>query len=62
MGGNTIVDRIRPRRHRDLTFRVRPGDYVIFVQFVTRVNERDIPVGTRLTKRSNFKVVADYRR
>ena len=62
MGGNTIVDKIRPCRHGDLTFRVRPGDYVIFVQFSTRANERDIPVGTTLTKRADFRVVADYRR
>lgn len=62
MGGNTIVDKIRPRRHGDLTFRVRPGDYVIFLQFITRANESDIPVGTTLTKRSDFKVVVDFRR
>lgn len=62
MGGNTIVDKIRPRRHGELTFRVRRGDYVIFVQFVTRANERDIAVDSTLTKRAGFRVVADYRR
>ena len=62
MGGNTIVDKAPSRRHGDLTFRVRPGDYAIFVQFQTRANERNIPVGTTRTKRSSFSVVADYRR
>ncbi|KAA1425918.1 hypothetical protein [Nocardioides antri] len=60
--GNPIVDRIRPRPHGDLTFRVRPGDYTMFVQFQTRANETDIPVGTTLTKRAHFRVVADFRR
>ncbi len=62
MGGGTVVDRIRPPRHGDLTFRVRPGDYVIFVQFQTRASERNVPVGAERTKRAHFKVVADYRR
>lgn len=61
-GGVTVVDRIRPSRHGDLRFSVRPGDYTLFVQFVTRANERDIPVGTTLTKRTTFRVFADYRR
>lgn len=61
-GGNVIVDRIRPSRTGDLTFRVRPGDYTVFVQFVTRVNEVDIPTGTTLTKRAGYRVALDYRR
>ncbi|MDZ5621937.1 hypothetical protein [Nocardioides bizhenqiangii] len=60
--GNPVVDRIRPNAHGDLTFNVRRGKYLIFVQFVTRANERDIPVGQTLTKRAHFRVVADYRR
>lgn len=60
--GNVKVDKIRPNPHGDLTFRVRPGDYNVFVQFQTRANETDIPVGTTLTKRAHFRVVLDYRR
>ena len=61
-GGGTIVDRIRPARTGDLNFRVRPGNYTVFVQFVTRVNEVDIPTGTTLTKRADYRVSLDYRR
>jgi hypothetical protein len=60
--GTPVVDRIRPRAHGSLTFNVRRGTYVLFVQFVTRVNERDIPTGQTLTKRAHYSVVADYRR
>jgi hypothetical protein len=58
--GNVKVNKIRPHAHGDLTFRVRPGDYTVFVQFVTRANERDIAVGHTLTKRAHFSVVLDY--
>jgi len=58
--GNVKVDRMRPNPHGDLNFRVRPGNYTVFVQFITRANERDIPVGTTLTKRAHFRVVLDY--
>jgi|GEM_PF-4914295 len=60
--GIPVVDRIRPPAHGGLTFDVQPGRYNIFVQFVTRANERDIPTATTLTKRARFRVVADYRR
>lgn len=56
-----VVNRIRPSRHGDLRFRVRPGDYNVFVQFQTRANETDIPAGTTLTKRAHFRVALDYR-
>jgi hypothetical protein len=61
-GGNTIVDKVRPRRRGDLTFRVRPGSYRVTVQFKTRANEVDIPTGTTRTKRADFRVALDYRR
>lgn len=61
-GGIPVVDRIRPNPHGGLTFNVQPGRYNIFVQFVTRANERDIPTGATLTKRAHFRVIADYRR
>lgn len=57
-----VVDKIRPKRHGDLTFRVRPGDYNVFVQFQTRVNETDLALGASLTKRADFRVALDYRR
>ncbi|WP_183096364.1 hypothetical protein [Nocardioides stalactiti] len=60
--GVMVVDRIRPDAHGHLVFNVVPGRYDLFVQFVTRANENDIPGGTVLTKRSDFRVVADYRR
>lgn len=61
-GGVMVVDRIRPNAHGHLVFNVVPGRYDVFVQFVTRANENDIPGGTTLTKRADFKVVADFRR
>jgi len=61
-GPDPVFDRAPTRKHGGDTFRVRPGDYFVFVQFFTRTNERDIPVGTTLTKRSHFRVVLDFRR
>lgn len=60
--GNVKVDKQRPAAHGQLTFRVRPGEYLVFVQYVTRANEGDIPTGATLTKRSRFRVALDYRR
>jgi hypothetical protein len=60
--GNVKVDKVRPSPHGETTFRVRPGNYVVFVQFVTRVNEHDIPTHTTLAKRTHFRVLLDYRR
>ena len=57
-----VVNKVRPNAHGDVTFRVHPGVYNITVQLVTRINERDIPVGSERSKRAHFKVVADYRR
>ena len=57
-----VVNKVRPKAHGDLTFRVHPGVYNISAQLVTRINERDIPVGSERGKRAHFKVVADYRR
>jgi hypothetical protein len=61
-GPDPVFDRAPTARHGVASFRVRPGDYFIFVQFFTRAIEDDIPVGSTLTKRTNFRVVADYRR
>ncbi|KAA1421404.1 hypothetical protein F0U44_03645 [Nocardioides humilatus] len=60
--GNNIVDKHRPAAHGDVTFRVHPGTYQLAMNFVTRLNERDVPVGADKTKLAHFKVVADYRR
>jgi hypothetical protein len=38
------------------------GTYQIAVNFLTRLNERDIPAGGQTTKRAHVKVLADYRR
>jgi len=57
-----VVNKVRPKAHGDVTFRVHSGVYNITVQLVTRLNERDIPVGSERSKRSHFKVVADFRR
>lgn len=59
--GHTKLNKTRPDAHGSATIRVRPGTYLIFVQFQTRANERDIPADTTLTKKAHFRVVADYR-
>jgi hypothetical protein len=60
--GHVKLDEMRPDAHGSATIPVRRGDYTIFVQFITRANERDVPSHTTLTKRAHFSVVADYRR
>ena len=58
--GNTIVDKMRPPAHGSTSFHVHSGTYNVFVQFLTRVNETDLPAGTSLTKHAHFKVAFDY--
>lgn len=60
--GSPIVNRIRPRRHGEIRFRVRRGSYDVFVQFQTRANETDLASGATLTKRARFRVALDFRR
>lgn len=58
--GTTIVDKMRPSPHGSTNVHVHPGTYNVFVQFLTRANETDIPAGTSLTKHAHFKVVFNY--
>jgi hypothetical protein len=61
--GGRVYERDRPRAdHGEVTFRMRRGgSYTVSIHFRTRVSEHAVPVGQTLTKRSHFRVVADYR-
>jgi hypothetical protein len=60
--GARVYERTRPRAEHDVvTFRLRRGGtYSFSIHFRTRVSERATHVGGTLTKRSHFRVVADY--
>lgn len=61
--GDRVYQRDRPRSdHDEVSFRMwRGGTYTFSIQFRTRVSERAVPVGQTLTKRTHFRLVADYR-
>lgn len=56
--GSPIIDLLRPRAHGEATFRVRRGNYGIFVQYMSRLNETDLADGVTRVKRSTFSLVA----
>lgn len=64
LSGDPVFIRIHPNRaHGETTFRLRRGQYyTIYVHFRLRASEREVRVGQTLTKRTHFRVAAEYRR